>query len=67
MSKNVFFFNVQYRASCFIEAYVRPGKYWLVCARLLANHLFNLNFIFLRDGLMAVEKWSAGFADVFRR
>jgi hypothetical protein len=44
-----FFFNVQYKyiPSCFIEANVRPVKYWLVCAGLLANYLFNLNFIFL--------------------
>jgi hypothetical protein len=30
-----------------IEAFVRPGKYWLVWAGLSAIHLFNFNLIFL--------------------
>jgi hypothetical protein len=46
------FFSM-YRPSCPIEANVRPEKYWLVCAGLLANHLFNLNFIFLSKGVLA--------------
>ncbi len=41
-----FFFSI-YRTSCLIEAYGGPKKYWLVCGRLLANHPFNLNCIFL--------------------
>jgi hypothetical protein len=30
-----------------IEAFVRPGKYWLVWAGPSAIHLFNFNLIFL--------------------
>jgi hypothetical protein len=45
-----------YRPSCFIEAYDRPEKYWFVLAQPLAKHLFNFNFIFLSDGLMAAAK-----------
>jgi hypothetical protein len=45
-----------YRPSCLIEAYVRPEKYWLVYARLLTNHLFNLNLIFLGDGELTAEE-----------
>jgi hypothetical protein len=50
------FFILSYSASCLSEASVRPEKYWLVCVGLQANHLFNLNFIFLSDGLMAVAE-----------
>ncbi len=50
---------------CLIEAYFRPEKYWLKCARLLANHLFNLNLIFLSSGLTAVAEGVAGIADVY--
>ncbi len=48
MELNVFF--SMYRPSCLIEAYARSEKYWLLCGGLLANHLYNLNFIFLSDG-----------------
>jgi hypothetical protein len=48
--KCFFFFFSVYRPSCLLEAYVRPEKYWLVCIGPLANHLFNLNFIFRSDG-----------------
>ncbi len=49
-----FFFNVQ--PSRCIEAYVGPEKYWFVCVGLFANHLFNLNLIFLIDGLSAAAE-----------
>jgi hypothetical protein len=55
-----------YRPSCLIEAYVRPEKYWLVWAGLLANHLFNFNLIFLSDGLTAAAERAAGPADLYR-
>jgi hypothetical protein len=45
------FFSI-YRPFCLYEAHVRPEKYWLVCAGLLANHLFNLNSSFL-----AMAEW----------
>ncbi len=48
--------NVQYRPTCLIEAYFRPEKYWLVCSRLLANHLLNLNLNFLSDGVAAAAE-----------
>jgi hypothetical protein len=38
---------------CLIEASGGPGKYWLVHGRLLANNLFNLNFIFLSNSTPA--------------
>jgi hypothetical protein len=47
------------------EAYIRPVKYWLVCVGLLANHLFNINFIFFSNGL--VEERVAGIVNVYRR
>jgi hypothetical protein len=56
-----------YRPSCLIEAYGGPEKYWLVCVVLLANYLFNLNFIFPSDGISAAAKLATGPADVFRR
>jgi hypothetical protein len=46
------------------EAHVRPEKYWLVCAGLLANHLFDLNFIFLSDSLTVAGEREAGIADI---
>ncbi len=46
----VFFTN---RPSCLIEAYVGPKKYWLVFGGLLANNLYNLDLIFLSEGLTA--------------
>jgi hypothetical protein len=45
-----------YRPSCLIEAYFRPEKYWVVCGGLLANNLFNSNFIFLSGGLLAAAE-----------
>jgi hypothetical protein len=33
--------------------FFRPEKYWLVCAGLLANHLFSSNLIFLSGGGMS--------------
>ncbi len=46
VEENIFF--SMYRPSCLIEAYFIPEKkYLLVCTGLFANHLFNLNFIFL--------------------
>jgi hypothetical protein len=61
----MFFF--MYRATCLIEAYFRPEKNWLTCAGLLANHLFNFNFIILSDGLTAAAERAAGLADVYHR
>jgi hypothetical protein len=65
-SWNKMFFSL-YRPSCFIEAYVRPEKYWLVWAGPLANHPFNLNYIFLSDGLTGAAERAACFADLDRR
>ncbi len=48
------FFSSMYSIGLHNAAYVRPEKYWLMCAGLLANHLFNLNFNFLSDGVPAV-------------
>jgi hypothetical protein len=56
-----------YRPSCLIEAYGGPEKYWLVCVVLLANYLFNLNFIFPSDGISAAAELATGPANVFRR
>ncbi len=53
-----------YRPSCLIESYGSPGGYWLVCVRLLAAHLLNLNFIFLSDNLTVTAECAAGLADV---
>jgi hypothetical protein len=36
-----------YRPSCLIEAHGGYEKSRLVCSGLLANHIINLNFIFL--------------------
>jgi hypothetical protein len=60
------FFSL-YRPSCLIEAYDRPEKYWLVWAGPLASHLFNLNFIFLSDGLTAAAQRAACFVYIYRR
>jgi hypothetical protein len=51
----------------FIEAYVRPEKYWFVWARPLAKHLLNFNFIFLSDGLTEAAERAKCFADLYRR
>jgi hypothetical protein len=59
------FFSL-YRPSYLIEAYVWPEKYWLVWAGPLANHPFNFNFIFLSEGITAVMKRAACFADLYR-
>ncbi len=37
-----------------IEAFGTPKKYWLVYVVLLAELLFNLNFIFLSNGFPAM-------------
>jgi hypothetical protein len=50
VEKNVVFFQ------CLLETYVRPEKYWSVCVGLLANHLFDINFIFLSDSLMVATE-----------
>ncbi len=60
------FFSL-YRPSGLIEAYDRPKKYWLVWAGPLASHLFNFNFIFVSDGLMAAAERAACFAYIYRR
>jgi hypothetical protein len=60
-------FFSQYRLSCLIEAYDRSEKYWLVWAGPLASHLFNFNFIFLSNGLMAVAERAACFSYLYRR
>ncbi len=54
-----------YRHSCLIEDYGDPEKYWSVCVGLLATRIFNLNFIFLSDSLLAVAERVAGLADIF--
>ncbi len=59
-------FFSQYRPSCLIEAYDRPEKYWLVWAGPLASHLFNFNFIFLSNGLMAAAERAVCFSDLYR-
>jgi hypothetical protein len=56
------FFSM-YRPSCLLKAYVRPEKYWLVWAGLLANHPFSLNFIFLSYSLKVAAEGAAGPAD----
>jgi hypothetical protein len=63
-TKMFFFFSIC-RHSCLIEAYVRPENVWLVCAGLLANHLFNINLIFLSNGGPAAVECAAGPADEF--
>jgi hypothetical protein len=50
----MFFFPSMYSIGLHNAAYVRPEKYWLVCAGLLANNLFNLNFNFFNDCVPAV-------------
>jgi hypothetical protein len=52
-----------YRPSCFIEAYVRPEKYWMVWAGPLANHPLNFYFIFLSDGLKPAAERVACFCE----
>jgi hypothetical protein len=65
-TKIVFFFSL-YRPSCLTEAYGGPEKYWLVFVVLLANYLFNINFIFPSDSISAAAELATGPADVFRR
>ncbi len=60
------FFSM-YRPSCLFETFVRPEKYWLVWAGLLANHLFNFNFILLNDALTSTAERAACFAGLYRR
>jgi hypothetical protein len=45
-----------YWPSCLLEAYGGPEKYWLLCFGLLAAHIYDLNFIFLSQGLLAVAE-----------
>jgi hypothetical protein len=49
------FFSM-YSPSCLIEAYVRLEKYWLVCAGLLANRLFNEGTNFCHNSLQAMAE-----------
>jgi hypothetical protein len=44
-----------------------PEKYWLMCAGLLANHLFSSNIIFLSGGFLAAAECAACFAEKYRR
>ncbi len=60
-------FFSQYRPSCLIEAYDRPEKCWLMWAEPLASHLFNFNFIFLSDVLMAAAERASCFAYIYCR
>jgi hypothetical protein len=61
----LFFFNSIKRPSCLIEAYGGPETYWLVCVGLLAAHEFNINFIFLKDGIPVAAERAARPVDVF--
>jgi hypothetical protein len=60
------FFSM-YWPSCFIEAFVRPEKYLLMCIGLLANHLFSSNIIFLSSSFLAAAECVTCFVDLDRR